>query len=213
MAVRVAINGFGRIGRNVLRAILESGRKDIEVVAMCGDLDSVMDAVDDQRPDVVLTDIRMPPTHTDEGIRLAALLRERHPDVIRLLFTAYADIKAVVDAINQGSVYRYITKPWEPQELQAVLRQAVEHYDLLTGFDGVVVSGEERLAKPDPAIYRLLLDRFSVEPARTFFTDDVQQNVDAARAVGLDAVLFTGAARLRAQLTGREVLPPRARTD
>ncbi len=90
---------------------------------------------------------------------------------------------------------------------------ACEHYDLLTSFDGVVVSGEERLAKPDPAIYRLLVDRFSVEPTRTFFTDDVQHNVDAAREVGLDAELFTGAARLREQLTARRVLPPRTRPE
>jgi 2-haloacid dehalogenase len=90
---------------------------------------------------------------------------------------------------------------------------ACEQYDLLTGFDGVVVSGEERLAKPDPAIYQVLLDRFSVEPARTFFTDDKQQNVDAARAVGLDAELFTGAATLREQLTAREVLRPQTRTN
>jgi len=85
---------------------------------------------------------------------------------------------------------------------------ACEHYDLLGSFDGAVVSGEERLAKPDPAIYRVLVDRFSVEPTRTFFTDDLQQNVDAARAVGLDAELFTSAARLREQLTVREVLRP-----
>jgi 2-haloacid dehalogenase len=85
---------------------------------------------------------------------------------------------------------------------------ACEHYDLLTSFDGVVVSGEEKLAKPDTAIYRLLVDRFSVEPTRTFFTDDVQQNVDAAREVGLDAELFAGAGRLREQLTAREVLRP-----
>src|SRR5262249_19342597 len=59
-------------------------------------------------------------------------LRVQYPDTVRLLFTAYADIRAVTDAINQGSVYRYITKPWEPHELQAVLRQAAQHYDLLT---------------------------------------------------------------------------------
>lgn len=90
---------------------------------------------------------------------------------------------------------------------------ACEHYDLLTAFDGVVVSGEERLAKPDPAIYRLLVERFSVDPNRTFFTDDVQRNVDAARDVGLDAELFTGAARLREQLTARAVLPPQTETN
>ena len=86
---------------------------------------------------------------------------------------------------------------------------ACDQYDLLTSFDGVVVSGQERLAKPDPAIYRVLVDRFSVEPSRAFFTDDVQQNVDAARKEGFDAELFTGAATLRDQLSARNVLPPR----
>jgi signal transduction histidine kinase len=77
---------------------------------------------------IVMSDQRMPEM---TGVEFLKRLRERYPDTVRLLFTAYADIKAVIDAINQGNVYRYITKPWEPQELQAVLRQAVEHYDLL----------------------------------------------------------------------------------
>jgi signal transduction histidine kinase len=77
---------------------------------------------------IVMTDQRMPEM---TGVEFLRRLRESYPDVIRLLFTAYADIKAVTDAINQGSVYRYIAKPFEPQELQAVLRQAVEHYDLV----------------------------------------------------------------------------------
>src|SRR6201993_5169378 len=84
--------------------------------------------VDQEQVHIVMSDQRMPEM---TGVEFLKRLRERHPDTVRLLFTAYADIKAVVDAINQGSVYRYITKPWEPQELQAVLRQAVEHYDLL----------------------------------------------------------------------------------
>jgi signal transduction histidine kinase len=77
---------------------------------------------------IVMSDQRMPEM---TGVEFLKKLRETHPHIVRLLFTAYADLKAVVDAINQGSVYRYITKPWEPQELQAVLRQAAEHYDLL----------------------------------------------------------------------------------
>jgi signal transduction histidine kinase len=57
--------------------------------------------------------------------------REQHPDAIRLLFTGYADIRAVIDAINEGNVYRYITKPWDPDELQTVIREACERHDLL----------------------------------------------------------------------------------
>jgi signal transduction histidine kinase len=77
---------------------------------------------------IVMTDQCMPEM---TGVEFLRILRDKYPDTIRLLFTAYADIKAVIESINQGSVYRYITKPWEPRDLQAVLRQAVEHYDLL----------------------------------------------------------------------------------
>ena len=77
---------------------------------------------------VVMSDQRMPGMTGVEVLRHARRLR---PEATRLLFTAYADIKAVVDAINQGSVFRYISKPWDPDELQAVVRQAVEQRDLI----------------------------------------------------------------------------------
>lgn len=85
---------------------------------------------------------------------------------------------------------------------------ACEHYELLNGFDGVVVSGEEGVAKPDPDIYRLLVKRFNLDPPRTFFTDDLKVNVDAARAAGIDAEVFTSAASLRVELVRRGVLRP-----
>ena len=85
-----------------------------------------------------------------------------------------------------------------------------EHIDVLHEFDGVVVSGEERVAKPDERIYRILLERHGLDPARTFFTDDVAANVDAARAVGIDAVRFTGVAKLRAHLAERGLVAEEA---
>ena len=77
---------------------------------------------------VVMTDQRMPEV---TGVELLHEIRGDHPDAIRLLFTGYADIRAVIDAINQGNVYRYITKPWDPDELQTLIRDACQHYDLL----------------------------------------------------------------------------------
>ena len=77
---------------------------------------------------VVMTDQRMPET---TGVEFLTKLRGEHPDAMRLLFTGYADIRAVIEAINQGNVFRYITKPWDPDELEAVIRQACERYDLI----------------------------------------------------------------------------------
>ncbi len=77
---------------------------------------------------VVMTDQRMPEM---SGVEFLHKVRDQHPDAIRLLFTGYADIRAVIDAINQGNVYRYITKPWDPDELQSVIREACERFDLV----------------------------------------------------------------------------------
>ncbi len=76
---------------------------------------------------VVMTDQRMPEM---TGVEFLENLRLRFPDTVRLLFTAYADISAISDAINQGNVYRYISKPWNPDELRATIKQAMEHYVL-----------------------------------------------------------------------------------
>lgn len=85
--------------------------------------------------------------------------------------------------------------------------QAVRRYPFLDDFDGVVMSGRERVAKPDPAIYRLLVERYHLAPSRTFFTDDKQVNVVAAREAGLVAERFTDGAVLRRQLVTPGVLP------
>jgi signal transduction histidine kinase len=79
---------------------------------------------------VVMSDQRMPEM---TGVEFLHQVREQYPDCTRLLFTGYADIRAVVDAINQGNVYRYITKPWDPEELQTIINQAAEHHDLICG--------------------------------------------------------------------------------
>ena len=68
-----------------------------------------------------MTDQRMPQM---TGVELLQRAQEECPEAVRIIFTGYADIKAVIDAINQGQIYRYLTKPWDPDELVAVLRQA-----------------------------------------------------------------------------------------
>jgi 2-haloacid dehalogenase len=83
---------------------------------------------------------------------------------------------------------------------------ARERFAFLDWFDGLLVSGEERIIKPDPAIFELLLDRFGLDPASTFYVDDSEANVAAAAALGLDAVRFTGPGQLRRDLAARRLL-------
>ena len=73
-------------------------------------------------------------------------------------------------------------------------------------FRGIVVSGDEKLVKPDAAIYRLALDRFGLDPAHTVFIDDNQANVAGAAAVGLVALHFTGEPKLRRELAAMGLL-------
>jgi 2-haloacid dehalogenase len=82
---------------------------------------------------------------------------------------------------------------------------AVPAAPVIGTLDGVVVSGFEGVAKPDPAIFRLATERYALEPARTLFVDDSAPNVDAARALGFAAVRFTGAGDLRHELAARGV--------
>jgi 2-haloacid dehalogenase len=71
---------------------------------------------------------------------------------------------------------------------------------LFDRFRDVIVSGDERLIKPDPAIYRLALKRFGLQPGDAVFIDDVPANADAASANGFHGILFEGAGKLREAL-------------
>ena len=77
---------------------------------------------------------------------------------------------------------------------------ALERFEFLHWFEGILVSGEERLIKPDPAIFRLLISRFDIEPSRAVFVDDSPRNVEGARQTGLRAIRFDGADELRKEL-------------
>ena len=77
---------------------------------------------------VILTDQRMP---GGTGSELLARSLDIAPEASRILFTGYSDITAVIDAVNEGQVYRYITKPWQPDELRAVLNDGLDRHRLV----------------------------------------------------------------------------------
>jgi 2-haloacid dehalogenase len=84
---------------------------------------------------------------------------------------------------------------------------APQHDDLFGRFRDIVVSGDEKLVKPNPAIYRLALDRFGLEPQDAVFVDDNAANIHAANALGIHGALFTGADSFRAELVRVGLLP------
>ena len=124
MAVRVALAEDSFIVREGIAQVLAGAEGDIEVVALCNDLDDVLAAVESERPDVVVTDIRMPPTNTDEGIRLAAMLRDTHPNIGVVVLSNYADPAYALALLESGSEGRsYLLK--ERVHDRAQLRSAI----------------------------------------------------------------------------------------
>jgi DNA-binding NarL/FixJ family response regulator len=110
MPIRVVIAEDHYLVREGIRRLLET-QPDVEVAAVCGDLDSLLAVAEAERPDVVVTDIRMPPGDADEGIQAAERLREMHPDIGVVVLSQYANPSYALALLESGSAGRsYLLK-------------------------------------------------------------------------------------------------------
>jgi DNA-binding NarL/FixJ family response regulator len=110
MGIRVVLGEDNLLVREGVRQLLDVD-VEIEVIAVVGDLDSLRDVCSRLEPDVVVTDIRMPPSHSDEGIRLAGELRDDHPDMGVVVLSQYADPAYALALLDRGSARRaYLLK-------------------------------------------------------------------------------------------------------
>ena len=109
----------------------ESGE---EALAICAENDVQL----------VISDYRMPSMN---GVQLLAIIKEKYPKTIRIILSGYADVSAIVDAINEGQVYKFLSKPWNDQELLTTVRRAFEHFALQQQHDALV--GELRLTNDE----------------------------------------------------------------
>lgn len=110
MGIRVVLAEDSYLVREGISLLFET-QPDLDLAAVCGDFDSAVHAVESQEPDVVLTDIRMPPDNADEGIRLAGWLRQERPGVGVVVLSSYADAQYAVELFASGSEGRaYLLK-------------------------------------------------------------------------------------------------------
>lgn len=110
LAIRIVLAEDDYLVREGVRRLLGT-RPDLEVVAACADLESLLAAVDLERPDVVLTDIRMPPGGGDEGIQAAERLRETRPEIGVVVLSQFSDPEYALALLEQGSAGRaYLLK-------------------------------------------------------------------------------------------------------
>lgn len=124
MALRVVLADDSLLVREGACRLLDY-QADITVVGSCGDLDELLALVEAERPDVVVTDVRMPPTGTDEGIRCASQLRVDHPRIGVVVLSQYADPDYALPLLEHGSAGRaYLLKDTlgEPEQLADAVR-------------------------------------------------------------------------------------------
>jgi len=118
------------------------------------------------------------------------------------LLGAMEDSVALLAALRERDVRLLALTNWS-QETFPIARQ---RFPFLQWFEGIVVSGEERLIKPDPRIYQRLLERYGVKPATALYIDDSARNVAAAESLGMQGWWFRDADGLRQRLTELELL-------
>lgn len=140
--IQLVVGEDSFIVREGVRQLLATA-PNIEVAAECGDADSLELAIEEHRPDVVLTDIRMPPTHSDEGIQLAARLRDVHPEIGVVVLSQYAEPSYVLALLDSGSDGRAY-----------LLKERVHDREQLVAAIEAVVRGESVI---DPKIVELLV--------------------------------------------------------
>src|SRR3954462_15859988 len=78
---------------------------------------------------IVMSDQRMPQI---TGVELLAKVKSKYPQAVRMLFTGFADLESIIAAINQGHIFGFLKKPWQPEALESAVRQAALEYDRLT---------------------------------------------------------------------------------
>jgi DNA-binding NarL/FixJ family response regulator len=142
VAIRLVLAEDAYLVREGVRRLLET-QTDIEVVAVCSNLDELLATVAAESPDVVLTDIRMPPTGTDEGIEAAERLRDTHPNVGVVVLSQYVDPGYALALLDRGTDRRAY-----------LLKERVDDLEQLTAAIRAVASGGSAI---DPRVVAALV--------------------------------------------------------
>jgi len=172
----------------------------------------------EQEVDWFLSDICPPEWNVrqDAGRSIADANAERiavhpdHADLIRafygrwdeMLNGAIAGTVDILHALNANGTPLYLLSNFSAEKFP----RAREIFDFFHVFEDIVISGRERMIKPDAAIFHRLTNRNGLEPSRCLFIDDMPANVAGAKAAGMQSIQFTTPARLREDLAGFDLL-------
>lgn len=177
-----------------LKAFRSTFRRDMDVL-LAHSGQEALDILERERVHVIISDQRMPGMSGDAFLAIA---RERHPNTMRMLLTGYADLEAVVAAVNKGGIYAYATKPWDENDLRLRILQAYEIHQLreskehlleqyrqiyeLSGDPIVLVDHNGTLVDANPACARLMgMERSALVGSR--FTDHLDDPKGLVRSL------------------------------
>jgi len=141
--------------------------------------------------------------------QLAARFPEYHDQIMRwneqdaMIRGALDEVVELLRRLCARSVPCFALTNWPAESFDS----ARERFPFLGWFDGIVISGEERISKPEPVIFRRLLDRYGLDARSTLFVDNSQENIDAAQTLGFETHRFHTADALAADLARRGLLP------
>jgi len=146
-----------------------------------------------------------------EGTELLVKQFPEHEENIRAFYGRWDEmlngpIEGTPDIFKElkdsGKYKIYALSNWSAETMEI----AFSRFDFLDWFDGMVISGLEKMRKPEPAFYQLLLDRYNVKPEDALFIDDNKRNIIAAEKMGIKSIHFTSAAELRTALVTINVI-------
>jgi 2-haloacid dehalogenase len=142
-----------------------------------------------------------------EGTEILVQQFPEHEENIRAFYSrwdemlgeAFHDTVEIFRRLKESNSYKILALTnWSAETFPT----ALERYEFLNWFDGIVVSGAEKMRKPTPEFYQILFDRYQVEPGDALFIDDNYRNIMAAQKLGLQCIQFTTAEQLRSDLEG-----------
>ena len=122
---------------------------------------------------------------------------------IEMLGDAFAGTVEIFKELKDSGKYKiYALTNWSAETFPL----AQQRFDFLNWFDGVVVSGAEKMRKPTPAFYQVLLDRYNVKPEEALFIDDNYRNILAAEKMGINSIHFTSPEQLKETLAAKGII-------
>ncbi|MCL5042223.1 MAG: response regulator [Gammaproteobacteria bacterium] len=154
----------------ILRSLALQFRRQYQVLTESNPL-RALQRLQQEPVDIIISDQRMPQMN---GSQLLAQVMERHPHTLRILLTGYSDLDAAVDALNSGGIFRYLTKPWDPQAMTETLRQAARLVEQQSALITPASSQASTQAHRQPSL--LLLDS---DP------DTVRHTIELCRNCGI----------------------------